>query len=160
MTPKAPKEIEAVLTLDEGRFSVPYRDTKGFWTIGIGRFIGPRLEDLRINDQTIDMWFLEDVNEAVADVCAILGEDIYNKLEPARQAALISMAFTLGREKFSKFRNTLAAVKMGDWDAAANGVLNSKWARDVDPKNRIGIGRDDRVAYMLKTKKFPRDYNV
>ena len=160
MSPKAPPETAAVLDLDEGRRTKPYRDSKGYWTIGTGRFIGTRLEDLEVSDRTVDLWLAEDVEEAVADVCALIGEDIYNRLEPARQVALISLAFTLGREKLSHFRNTLAAARAGDWDAAAHGVLNSKWAKDVDPKNRIGIGRDDRVAYMLKTKKFPKDYNV
>lgn len=155
-----PKETKQVLRMDEGVHNKPYKDTKNLWTWGVGRLIGATLDNIHISDTIVDIMLEEDIKTAVADACVIIGEDNWNKLGEARQVALISLLFTLGRTKFNKFRNTIDAIKKEDWNRASEGVLDSKWAIDVDPKQRAGVGRDDRVAYMLKLNKFPKDYDV
>jgi lysozyme len=37
----------------------------------------------------------------------------------------------LGIKGLLEFKNTLAFIKAGDWERAANGMLASKWAKQV-----------------------------
>ena len=67
-----------------------------------------------------------------------------DKLTPARQAALINMAFNLGIGGLLGFKNTLAAIEQGDYVRAARGMLASKWATQVH-------GRADELAAQMRT---------
>lgn len=157
---EAPEQTVKVLEVDEGIHHTPYQDTKKLWTIGTGRLIGRDLEQMSISDDVRKLMLAEDIAEAESDAKFILGDEFYCSLPAARKVAIISLLFTLGRGKFSEFRNTIAAIKSQNWQAAAAGVMASKWARDVDPRQRKDIGRDDRIAFMLKENQFPKDYNV
>lgn len=42
MTPDAPSNLKDSLALDEGRVPYAYRDSLGFWTVGVGRLIDKR----------------------------------------------------------------------------------------------------------------------
>lgn len=154
-----------VFKLDEGdgepgREGMPYRDSKGLWTIGRGHFIGERLEDLWLSPAVISAIFQEDLDTARLDAIDIFTPEFFYCLEPARQIAIVSMLFTLGYEKFLKFHETIAAIKTKDWDTVSARILQTKWARDVDPKQRKDEGRDDRIAYMFRTGYFHPDYGV
>jgi lysozyme len=142
--------IRNILNLDEGRHYEPYLDSKGYWTIGVGYLIGKDLQDLKLSWNVVEAMLKETIEIAVEDCEQVLGDD-FKQANEARQLALVSMMFNLGRERFSGFRRMIAAIKAGDWGKAAFEATNSKWARDVDPKQREGLGRDDRLAYMLKT---------
>lgn len=160
MSKQYPAEAKAILRHDEGVHNSPYKDTKNLWTFGVGRLIGASLEQLHVTDSVVDLMLEEDIQTAVQDACIVLGEDVWNKLTEPRKVAMISLLFTLGRTKFAKFRNTIDAIRKEDWRRAGEQVLNSKWAEDVDPKKRKGVGRDDRVAYMLQANKYPKEYDV
>jgi len=41
------------------------------------------------------------------------------------------MCFNLGIGGLLGFNNTLAFIAAGDWESAANGMLASKWAKQV-----------------------------
>lgn len=153
-----PLAVRSVLIADEGLWLKPYRDTKGLWTYGVGRLIGADLIDLRISKRIALAMLDEDIEQAVADACAILGAEAWSTMNDARKIATISLLFTLGGPKFAKFHDTIAAIQRGDWNAAAAGVKDSKWARDVDPRERPDVGRDDRVAFMLKEGRLHENY--
>jgi lysozyme len=57
--------------------------------------------------------------------------DVYGGAPAVRADALLNMAFNLGIDGLLGFGNTLAAVYRGDYDKAAEGMLASKWARQV-----------------------------
>jgi lysozyme len=149
-----------VLLLDEGKRNKPYKDSKGLWTIGIGRLIGAKLEDLTLSDYMIGEMFAEDIDKHWAEACDIFGAEFLAELEDARQIAILSLLFTLGKTKFLTFTSTIPAIKAKDWDRAAALLMSSKWAKDVDPRQLTGKGRDDRIAQMLKSGKFPKDYGI
>lgn len=156
-------EFEAylkVFTTDENNILHPYKDHLGNWTIGIGHLIGHKLEDLKITDRVSKLIFRKDLLEALDDAYFIFGEEFFKKLEIGRKAAILTLCFGLGRAKLLTFHHTVPAIKNEDWEAASNYILSTKWASDVDPKKRHGIGRDDRVAYMLRTGLLHPEYNL
>lgn len=147
-------------TLDEGDKLRPYKDPNGYWTIGKGHLIGTLLGDLVISKHIIDEFFKEDLQKAIVDARFCVGSLFFDSLSEARQLALTILTFTLGRNKFLKFEETIDAIKREDWYWVSEHILLTKWAKDVDPKQRKDLGRDDRVAYMFKTGKFHPDYGI
>ena len=71
--------------------------------------------------------------------------DRFMELSANRKAALISMAFNLGRRGFRSFKRMIAAVNRRDWETAAEELLDSRYAREQVP-NRA---RD--LADILRT---------
>lgn len=119
------KRLERV----EGKRSRPYKDTKGFWTIGIGHNLDAR----GISEAVISALLAEDVKSC---------EDILDKklpwwrdLDDVRQEVLLELVFNMGwgngLSGFSSFKQTIPAIQAGDYEKAARGLRGSKWARDV-----------------------------
>ena len=104
---KTPSNIIAasrdLVQCHEGRRQFPYYDTRGKLTIAVGR----NLTDRGLADDEIDYLFANDLIIAL-QIC----QDLYPcfvSFTPARQAALISMAFNLGKPRLAGFRRMRAA---------------------------------------------------
>jgi lysozyme len=89
----------------EGRRQFPYLDTRGKTTIGIGL----NLSDRGLADDEIEYLFANDLGIALSICCGSI-----SGFSPARQAALISMAFNLGRPRLTGFRRLRVAINRGN----------------------------------------------
>ncbi|WP_333986735.1 glycoside hydrolase family protein [Burkholderia cepacia] len=132
-----PIKLKAELTLDEGRKPRIYTDTVGKVSGGIGR----NLTDKGFRDNEIDLMYLNDVAETEAWLDRNL--PWWRQLDPVRQRVVMNMAFNM-QGKLLTFVNTLAAMKRGDYAAAADGMLASKWATQVG-------ARATRLADMMRS---------
>lgn len=127
---KLQKEIER----DEGRRNKPYECSEGFVTIGVGW----NLDANGLPDDIIDDLLNRSLLKASED-CQTLYSNWY-KLCSVRQRVLINMAFNLGRKGLAKFKKMNAAIHREDWDAAAEEMLDSKWATQVgDRAKRLHV---------------------
>lgn len=129
------------LRRDEGEVLHAYTDQLGYLTIGVGHLIDRRKGggiSPEISARLLDH-----------DICRTKDE-LFSKLpwitslDPIRAAVLINMAFNMGVDGLLEFHNTLAMVKAGNYEAAANGMLNSLWARQVPDRAK-------RLADQMKT---------
>lgn len=147
MGPGAMARLKSSLTLHEGVRRFPYVDTVGKTTIGCGR----NLDDVGVNDAEIDLMLENDISRSIKD--CVLNLPFFNALDDVRQAVLIEMCFNMGIGDSTKgllsFRNTLRAVSEGRYDDAADGMLASKWARQVKG------ARAGRLAGMMRTGQWP-----
>jgi len=122
--------LEEFLEDEEDFIPYAYQDSKGYWTIGIGTLID-KDKDGRIT--------LEEARYLLANrvrpIYLAFDREIpwWTKLNSARQTILVSMAYQIGITGFFKFKNTLAAIKRGDFVTAKKGMLASKWAREDSP---------------------------
>lgn len=57
-------------------------------------------------------------------------------INPQRIEALVDMVYNLGINRFLEFKQTIASIKAGDWEGAAEHALNSRWARQVGRRAR------------------------
>lgn len=130
----------AELRRDEGVIRSAYPDSLGWLTIGVGRLIDAR-KGGGLSDDEIDFLLRNDVVKVRAELDVAL--PWWRGLDPVRQRVLQNMAFNLGIPGLLTFKNTLAAMKAGDWDRAAAGMLASKWASQVGE-------RATRLARMMK----------
>jgi lysozyme len=140
--------LQQQLILHEGLRLFPYSDTVGKTTIGVGRNLTDNgishVEALFLLDNDIELRVFADLERHAPWVA---------QLDPVRQAVVIDMCFNLGWPRLSLFRNTLAAMKRGDWVSAAEGMRASKWAKQVG-------NRAVRLRQMMLTGQFPNEANT
>ncbi len=126
MEAKLLERIKEQLVRHEGLRLKPYRCTSGKLTIGIGR----NLDDCGISQSEAYVMLINDIMNCEKQLQSKI-PDIYNGLDEVRKSVLLNMCFNLGINGLLGFKNTLAFVKAGDWERAANNMLVSKWAKQV-----------------------------
>ncbi|MCG1042112.1 lysozyme [Mycetohabitans sp. B8] len=122
---------------DEARRLKRYLDTVGRTTIGVGR----NLTDVGISDSEYDLLLENDVARSV--MWHVRHLPWWRSLDAVCQRVINNMAFNMGG-KLLTFANTLAAMQRGDYAAAADGMLASKWAMQVGT-------RAYRLASLMRT---------
>lgn len=133
------RSIEDQLILHEGMRLKPYYCTADKLTIGVGR----NLEDRGITEQEARMMLQNDIAEIVEWVKRF---DWYPKLNNVRKKVIIDMVFNLGKGGFLSFQRTIGHLEGGDYTAAADEMLNSRWAEQVGQ-------RAERLSKMMLTGK-------
>lgn len=131
-------ELIAQLRRDEGVRLMPYKDSVGLLTIGIGRC----LDRVGISNVEADFLMKNDINRTMADLDKNL--PWWVTLDEPRRGALVNMAFNLGVAGLMGFKNTLALIQQGRYADAAENMLLSKWATQVGP-------RAQRLAQQMRT---------
>lgn len=135
------ERLETQLRRDEGEVLSAYTDSEGYWTIGIGRLIDKR-KGGGISKAESSYLFSNDLNAKSAEVYAAL--PWVKNLDEARQGALLNMAFQMGTNGLLGFKNTLSMIQSGKYDQAADGMLQSLWARQTP-------ARAARLAAQMRT---------
>lgn len=121
----------------EGLRLHPYTDTVGKLTIGIGR----NLTDNGIRMKEAIFLCSNDVEEVFEQLKNSL--DYFDSLPDNVQFVLADMCFNLGIGNLLTFHKSLALIKSGDYSAAGDEILKSKWAKQVG-------NRAIRLSNMLK----------
>ena len=137
------KPIEEQLILHEGMRLKPYRCTEGKLTIGVGR----NLDDKGISKEEA-LFLLR--NDIVTVTTQLQKYDWYINADPIRRKVLIDMAYNLGITGLLQFRRMIAALERGDYEGAADQMLDSRWAEQVGY-------RAVRLAEMMRTGEDYRD---
>jgi lysozyme len=136
----------ADLMRHEGFRPLPYLDSRGVLTVGIGfnleRSAAPGLlaaagldpEAVKSGARPLteeEAWVLarRDLQTAVSDAHQIFPN--FASLPPGVQEVLVNMAYNLGGPKLAGFVNMRAAVAAGDFASAAHHMLDSRWAGQV-----------------------------
>jgi lysozyme len=114
-----------MLVLHEGLRLRPYRCTAGKLTIGVGR----NLDDNGITQAEAFALLENDIIAVEADLDRTW--PWWRQMTDPRQQVLADMCFNLGVNRLGGFVNTIAAMKRGDYEAAADGMLASLWASQV-----------------------------
>lgn len=60
-----------------------------------------------------------------------LGEDVFRRLTPPRQAIITDMAYNLGKSRLAGFKRMRAAIIAGDYARAAEEMKDSLWYRQT-----------------------------
>lgn len=134
------------LRRDEGVVPYEYKDSLGFSTIGVGRLIDKRRGG-HLSDDEIDYLLANDIRRTIKDLDHFL--PWWRTLSPVRQRVMVNMCFNLGignaelGRGLLGFKNTLGMIQRGEYERAAAGMLQSKWARQVGQ-------RANRLSDMMK----------
>lgn len=118
-------DIFAQLRRDEDCKLKPYKDSVGKLTIGIGR----NLDDVGISEDEAEYLLTNDVKKVASQLDIAL--PWYINLDEIRKGVLLNMAFNMGINGLLGFKNTLNHIANGNYDIAAQEMLQSKWATQV-----------------------------
>jgi len=129
------------LIRDEGLRLTAYRDTFGYLTVGVGHLILRGEDFIRITyEQAMDL-LDNDIGKAEQKL-----DNIYpgwRKLDEVRRRAFINLVFNLGYQ-LADFKRFLHAAKSGDWEKAADQLIQSRWYKQV----RL---RGPRIVHAIQT---------
>ena len=127
--------VKEDLIRHEGYVAEIYLCSEGYPTFGIGHMVTE--EDMEhtwpvgtpVTDERILEVFRKDCEIAYTDACTLVLN--FAGQAPDAQRVLVNMAFNLGRNRLSKFKNMLKYVNEGNYPMAANEMINSKWYGQV-----------------------------
>lgn len=121
-------KLVQALTSDEGYRRAVYKDSRGYWTIGIGRMV----DDSKGGGVTLEEAQYLLAND-LKSVFKALDSNLpwWRQMTENRQRVLANMCFNMGITTLLTFKNTLASMKAGDYDKAADGMQDSAWAKQV-----------------------------
>lgn len=144
------QELYEQIALHEGVEPSVYKDTKGKRTIGIGfnldepsnrkkaEAVGLNVQDMlsgrTLSDKEIKMLYNESIKQAANDANAFLPRA--GRQPPVVQKVLIDMAFNLGLTKLNKFEKMREALLEGDYNKAADEMIDSKWYNQVGNRSK------------------------
>lgn len=155
-----------VLARNEDRRERSYLDSEGIPTIGIGfnlergdapvkiAALGLDYDDVvagrqTLSDAQIDRLLADDLVTAIGDARDLFAD--FDSLTTPRQIVLVDMAFNLGKPRLANFRKMIAAIDAGDWEEAADQMMDSRWYRQVKT-------RGDRNVAVMRTGVLVADY--
>jgi len=135
-------KIQDQLIRHEGMSLKPYKDTKGKWTVGVGRnfsdvpFSERELVEVLQHGVTKE-WVLmlldNDINNVLSDVIHFNWFDV---LSDVRKKVIIDMVFNLGLSRFNGFKKTKEYLSIGDYENASIEMLDSSWSFQVGKRSR------------------------
>ena len=129
--------LSEYLVVSEGLRLKPYTDTVGKISIGIGR---------NLTDTGISLLEAHDLLRHDLERAEALIEIRYPWIaqqSAVYRAVLLELMFNLGPKGLGLFVNTLYAFRAQDYPGVIEGLKQSKWYRDVQPK------RSARIFQML-----------
>lgn len=113
-----------------------YKDSLGYWTIGVGHLLGNSPRMTEINEEEARALLDYDIETAKIAANSVfpnfmrVGEwSDWGALE-VRQRAIINMCFNLGG-KIKQFKKFIAAIEERRWNDAGTEMMRSLWAKQV-----------------------------
>ena len=131
------ENLHEQLIRDEGLVLTPYRDSRGFLTVGVGHNLDAKGLSKRAALVILD----DDINDAKQGLMAKW--PWMRDLSPARLGAMVNLAFNMGVGGLNGFKKMLAAAQAGQWEQAALELLDSQYSKQVGE-------RSVRVARQLR----------
>tara|TARA_R100000278_G_C5473060_1_gene165200 strand:- start:1891 stop:2295 length:405 start_codon:yes stop_codon:yes gene_type:complete len=112
----------------EGYRATVYKCTQDYDTIGYGFAI----KDLKLSKKVCDLILQENLDILIPRIKDKIAW--YDNAPEDLQMVLVNMVYQIGLSGVLKFRKTLAAMQVQDWDKAADEMLDSLWARQTSTR--------------------------
>jgi len=117
--------LRATITRHEGSRLQMYQDSLGIWTIGVGH----NIQEKGISPKVMELMLDEDLEEAISELKRSVS--FFSKMPQQVQEALVNLSFNMGIPRLMQFKKTLALLREGDFESAADELLDSRYAEQV-----------------------------
>lgn len=138
-------ELTRQLRRDEDEVLHAYPDHLGFLTIGVGRLIDKR-KGGGITPEESAYLLSNDIDKREAEL--LRRAPWMANLDPVRFGGLLNMAFQMGVDGLMGFKNTLSMVRAGNYSGAAEGMMQSLWAKQT-PERAKRISEQIRLGVWM-----------
>ena len=135
------RQIREELIEDEGYCLLPYTDTVGKLSIGVGR----NLTDRGLSKEEVEYLLENDIYMVDRQLRQHL--PWFEEHHPSVQRALYNLCFNLGITKLLKFTTTLGYIEARRYNNAVENLKKTKWARQVQRT------RSERIYNLLREGK-------
>ena len=141
------------IIIDEGIKYCVYLDHLGLPTCGIGHLITKNDPEYHlavgdpIEGERVDELFFQDIQTVIED-CNKLYDD-FNGLPEEVQHIVANMMFNMGYPRLKKFKGMKKAVLKGDWQKAADEMVDSRWYKQVTNRAERLVNRMRKVENAL-----------
>ena len=131
------KTIFDLIGYEEGFKERPYYCSMGYPTVGFGFKIGPKDAPLKFYQFSITkeigtVWLASILNILINSMKGYSQIDkAIQVCNEAQSAVLISMAYQMGADGLSNFKNTLNLIINKDFNGASKNMLDSLWAKQT-----------------------------
>tara|TARA_R110002012_G_scaffold26976_1_gene86937 strand:+ start:295 stop:717 length:423 start_codon:yes stop_codon:yes gene_type:complete len=122
-----------MLKRHEGVESHAYKCSENKITIGVGRNVD-KSGGLGLSDDEVDYLLQNDIDRVSGELDSEY--EWFAGLDDVRQDAMIDISFNLGQTRLRAFKNALAAMAKGDWRAAADEFMDSRWSGQVGNRSK------------------------
>ena len=129
------EKLREQLEIDEGVKYEIYNDHLGYATFGIGHLVtesdpeqGQSL-GTPVSSERVAEAFESDIQNVLSDCNKHYPE--FESLPEEVQQIIANMMFNMGGPRLSKFKGMKRGVDAGDWNAAADEMVDSAWYRQV-----------------------------
>lgn len=119
------ERLKSTLVRHEGEKLEMYKCSMGYRTIGVGH----NLDSKPISERVSRLMLEDDIEDAIADCERNIS--FFGNLDDACQEALVNLCFNMGIAKLMQFKKTLAYLRDGQREKAANELLDSRYASQV-----------------------------
>ena len=130
------KEVYDHFRFEEGYRLCAYKDSLGYWTIGIGTLLSKdpkaNFKGVCWSEAKVKEEFTKRFNNAVAGAKRIFPD--FDTYSFNRRLALVDMVYQLGEAGLKGFVNSVRLVKEQQWEKAADNMLKSKWAKQTSAR--------------------------
>lgn len=174
VTPQQLKRVKNLIFKEESILRQPVK-VMGNPTIGIGRDMktkgftpeekallrldkGRDFKQEPLTDAEADALFARDVQDAVSQARELVGEQNYESLDEARQAAFTSLVFQMGKGGVQGFPRFLESFRKGDYETASKELLYKNPAHPNPQPSDLATqtpNRARRTAAAIETGQWP-----
>jgi len=137
-------KLIAKLVEHEGMKQSAYKDSLGFWTIGIGTLI----DEKKGGKLTTDECFYLCRNRINIARKELSKYKWFCQQDKVRQDALIELAFNLGVDGLLGFKKMISSLEVNSYSSASKELKDSKWATQVS-KARV-----EDICYRISNGKY------
>ena len=110
----------------EGIRNLPYSDSEGFLTIGVGH----KLDAIPLSPAVIQMILEDDIAHVERELHHVIPY-WHEGLNHERQNIIVEMAFQMGATGVKNFKKMWEAIKEEDFTKAAKEMLDSRWHKQT-----------------------------
>ena len=134
------EQLRLDLERDEGCVYEIYLDHLGYPTFGIGHLVKEadpehgQAVGTKVSKDRVQQVFSSDIGSVIDDCTRSFSD--FEALPEAVQLVVANMMFNLGLPRFSKFKKMIRAMELGDWQSAADEMIDSKWYQQVTDRAR------------------------
>lgn len=149
-------DVKQKILTHEGSIPYPYKDSRGYWTIGTGHLLNPKnpkqlptqyqqyaqnqSANFAGNNKTpvlspeqIQSLFAKDYKKHKKEASKFLE---FHQLGPSGQAALVDLTFNMGSEKLRGFKKMLEGIRKGDSAQVETELKNSKYWNQIQDSRK------------------------